>query len=364
MSHNSTARQPGKYIQPPLMMPVSGDNGKDNGTRGHYSPAAFLADDLSTEFTDWSRAWDEQPAQTQWLAEPLVEKGTLVAIWSAPGLGKSLISLEVAARLARDGTHILYCDNENRRTDHVARLKSMGYRPGQLKTLHMLSFSSLPMLDTEAGGRALLTTASNASAALVIIDTISKFAEGEENSNDTFIQMYRRSFVPLKGAGIAVLQLDHPGKDASKGRRGGSEKLGPVDQEWQLVKPCAAERKLVRTKCRQDHGVTEIRLTVRSEPFGHDWSFDRSAGVTGGLDILRRAGVTADDSVRVTAGKVREAGFKMTQAVISDNLRKLKAEGVLRNPRNTRVTPVTGPQSRVLRRYAPYKGVTRNAWTD
>ena len=46
--------------------------------------------------------------------------------------------------------------------------------------------------------------------------------------------MYRNTLAPLKQRGIAVLRLDHQGKDGSSGQRGSSAKDGDVDTIWRL----------------------------------------------------------------------------------------------------------------------------------
>jgi hypothetical protein len=56
----------------------------------------------------------------------------------------------------------------------------------------------------------------------VVIDTVSRAIDGEENSNDTW----------LNQLGIAMIRLDHSGKDETKGMRGGSAKSGDVDAVW------------------------------------------------------------------------------------------------------------------------------------
>src|SRR5690348_4563598 len=44
----------------------------------------------------WPEAWQDQPAETAWLHEPLLERGTVNALFGKPGTGKSLLALEVA----------------------------------------------------------------------------------------------------------------------------------------------------------------------------------------------------------------------------------------------------------------------------
>ena len=110
----------------------------------------------------------------------------------------------------------------------------MGYAPGDLSELHVVSFPDMAALDTQRGGQELLACAKEYRADVVVVDTVSRTVEGEENANDTWLRFARYSVTPLKAAGVALLRLDHAGKDDSRGQRGGSAKSGDVDLVWRL----------------------------------------------------------------------------------------------------------------------------------
>jgi hypothetical protein len=101
--------------------------------------------------------------------------------------------------------------------------------------LHLAQLQAWPPLDSTAGGTMLQGEAHRVGASVVIIDTISKLIVGEENSNDTQQALYRHTIVPLKRAGIAVLILDHTGKDTERGARGGSAKTDNIDLAFELL---------------------------------------------------------------------------------------------------------------------------------
>lgn len=200
---------------------------------------------------DWAEAWAASEAE-DWILEPLIAAGRGTALYSAPKLGKSLLMLEVAAAVAigrpvmgmtpSEPRTVLYVDHENDlRADTVRRLRSMGFVPHELDRLRYLSLPVMTSLDTPKGGAELLEVAQREGAALVVIDTVSRTIQGEENSNDTWIQFYRHTGKALKAAGIACVRLDHSGKDETRGQRGASAKSGDVDAVWQLTKPGAEE---------------------------------------------------------------------------------------------------------------------------
>lgn len=192
---------------------------------------------------DWAARWDEETSE-EWIVEPLIAERRLIALYSPPKMGKSLLTLELAAAIAtgRDvlGTtpraqNVLYVDFENDpQQDIIKRLKAMGYHPGDLGRLRYLSFPTLAFLDEEQGSQELLAAAEYYQAKIIVIDTVSRAIGGDENENDTWLRFYRHTGLKLKQAGIACVRLDHTGKDVTKGQRGGSAKGGDVDAVWRL----------------------------------------------------------------------------------------------------------------------------------
>jgi hypothetical protein len=171
---------------------------------------------------DWYKLLDGKPDPVDWLLEPILEAGTINALFSKVGAGKSLLALDWAVQLARAGYTVVYIDEENRLADLADRIRAMGAAAGELGELGGLwfySFASLPPLDGPAGGVHLLDIAEAADAALVVLDTTTRMVHGRENHSDTFLALYRYSLAPLKKRGITVLRLDHPGKDEERGQR-------------------------------------------------------------------------------------------------------------------------------------------------
>lgn len=237
---------------------------------------------LAAEYTpvDWRALWERAPEDIPWLCEPLIAAGRLVAIYSPPKVGKSLVTLEIAAALAagrpvlgnppRDPMNVVYVDLENSGEDIHERLSAMGYTPDDLGNLLYFSFPSLPALDSARGGRHLLALAVAHRADLVVIDTVSRTIQGSENDADTFHALYRHALAPLKGRGVAVLRLDHSGKDPEQGQRGSSAKASDVDAVWMLVKRSETSLYLRRQESRSPHGADLVQLVRRTHPLRHE----------------------------------------------------------------------------------------------
>ncbi|KLO29575.1 hypothetical protein ABH37_13250 [Mycobacterium haemophilum] len=193
---------------------------------------------------DWQRLFDGTPDDIDWLVPDLIAKGQSYSLVSPAKAGKSLLMLDVAAAMAcgksalghppQRPVRVLYVDYENSRDDLVERLRDMAYGPEELAQLKYLSFPSLPALDSPAGGAEIVALAEYHDAALVVIDTIARVVAGEENSADTYRNLYRFTLQPLKAQRRAVVRLDHRGKGPNAGARGSSAKNDDVDVVWQL----------------------------------------------------------------------------------------------------------------------------------
>lgn len=101
-------------------------------------------------------------------------------------------------------------------------------------------------------------------AELVTFDTISRLLVGEENSNDTIRALEAHTGRRLKRRGIAVVRLDHFGKDDTKAARGGSAKGDDVDLVW-LMRPGASPNSFRLTVDKQRQSWVPKTLTIIRE---------------------------------------------------------------------------------------------------
>jgi len=193
---------------------------------------------------DWLEAWHEAPAEEEWIAWPLLPAGRTISLYGEAKSGKSLLALELVGCLATGRQflgrpvarrRVLYVDCENSvHRDVIPRLSAMGFEPDDLDNLVYLTYPEIPKLDTEAGGRAVMSNLDYHDCAVLVIDTVSMNISGEENSNDTWIRFQEHTGLALKRSDITVLRIDHAGKGSAGGPRGGSAKGGSVDAEWRV----------------------------------------------------------------------------------------------------------------------------------
>jgi hypothetical protein len=246
---------------------------------------AWVAENLPV--LDWHEVWANQ-TEEEWIVEPLLARRRLVALYSAPKVGKSLLMLEIAAAIASgcevlgskppEPIRTLYVDFENDpRGDVRERLQDMGYAPDQLANLCYLSFPNLGKLDTERGAKELLAAVAHYRCEVVVVDTVSRSVEGDENENDTWLSFYRHTGLKLKQAKVALIRLDHSGKDEKRGQRGGSAKSGDVDAVWRLSRQGGEDSDTFDLVCEaQRFPIQRKKLTIRREvdPLRHEVSSD------------------------------------------------------------------------------------------
>ena len=303
-------------------------------------PEPGTADDanpLGPYLIDWHEFWDAELDEQEWLLEPLFALRRSHALYAGAKTGKSYLVLAACAALATgrpfllkpkgEPISVLYVDMEMTLEDLRDRLAEFGYGPDDdLSNLHYALLPSLPPLDTEAGGQALLAAALAVGAKFVIIDTTSRVIQGDENDADTMRAFYRHTGLLLKQHGIGWKRLDHSGKDASKGQRGSSAKNDDVDVVIRLERTEKGQR-ITATHRRMSWfpEVTEILVsdsdgtmtfTLPVSATGAGWP----AGTKDIATDLDELGLPLDVSARKASDALRGAGrgrgYKKVQAAV------------------------------------------------
>lgn len=313
---------------------------------GGEAVAAQVDDqDVTDELADlvapieWASFWASEPAGQEWVVENIVPAGRQVAMYAVAKAGKSLLALDAAAALASGRPclglepvppmSIIYIDQEMTGDDLRERLEDMGYGPEiDLSRLIYFQLVDLPALDTELGGRVLEAIVKRHGAQLVVIDTMARVVEGDENQADTYRAFYRHTGRRLKALRVALWRLDHGGKDPERGQRGSSEKAGDVDVVFRLH-PIDGGILLRRTHTRVPWVPAEVRLEQRTEPLlAHLLAPDVVPPSV--LDVIRRLdelGIPADASANTAHKALRDAGCgrRKTDVLSACKVRKARA---------------------------------------
>jgi hypothetical protein len=194
-------------------------------------------------FLDWQAFANRDTTVHRWLVENFWPWGRAMALWASAKEGKSELALWCAAKLAL-GEHpwtgqpiepvdIAYFDFEMTEDDLEERLSDFGFDPLRLEHLHYAILPTLPPLDSNLGGEALLQWVTSVDAKAVVIDTFARSVIGPEDKSDTVGAFARCTGNRLKALGIGYLRTDHAGHDTSKNHaRGSSAKRDDVDVAW------------------------------------------------------------------------------------------------------------------------------------
>lgn len=294
---------------------------------------------------DWKRAFERLPEDVDWLVPDVLAQGLLYSVVSLAKKGKSLLFQDISAALAagrpplghpaRKPIHVLYVDHENGRDDLTERYGDMGYGHSDLANLHYLSFPTMPPLDRADGGQDLAAVADYYDAKLVIIDTVSRVVAGEENSADTYRNLYRHSLQPLKAARRTVVRLDHLGKDGNAGARGSSAKNDDVDVVWHLSQsPGPNGEAYVSLKLDRQRGnahpdmvriLREINPRLHHEAKAAPLTLTEQQGIANCIDAMNRIGLPPDTGARKARTALRDGGYKVRNEVVAAAVKQRKA---------------------------------------
>ncbi len=232
----------------------------------------------ATPFLEWGPVAGASGQPDDCLAG-LVRPGDSTSIVGPSKIGKSLLVLDAVAskaagrpflgRQSAAGT-VLYWDCENRPQVIKERLSSMGFCHTELRDLRYVSLPKQPRLDTAEGAAEAMQLVERTGAELFVIDTTQRVLGGEEESSTGIRNMYRYFLAPLRRQGVAVLRIDHFGKDAARGVRGSSAKVDDVDESYEFTQSKGGLLQLRRTHSRYAPERTRVLLRRSDNPLRHE----------------------------------------------------------------------------------------------
>ncbi|MGR4847900.1 AAA family ATPase [Streptomyces sp. LARHCF252] len=244
-----------------------------------------LGDRLNACVVDWESLFTEDFNNLQYLTGGFAIQGNYISIIGDGKVGKSVFCHDWAWRIAtgqpflgdkeeHEPLPVLYLDKENARPTLLDHFRSYGADPSNFGQLTLMSFPPVGGLDTQEGGKVFVELVKQTGAKVVFLDTISRFIEGDENENNTWLRVYRYAIVPLKEHDdqITIVRIDHFGKDKTKGGRGGSAKEQDVDNVYELKKANAGTFELSRTHTRTGLGPDSLGFYRRGRVLDTMWA--------------------------------------------------------------------------------------------
>jgi KaiC/GvpD/RAD55 family RecA-like ATPase len=259
-------------------------------------------------YIDWPEFWAHDHAEQEWLYEPILAPGRSHVIYAKRKAGKSLFALWIACELAkRSDVIVIYLDYEQSEDDLYERLVEFGYdEDTDLSRLRYALLPELGPLDEPGAGPAALHALVDAEIVahpdahiVVIIDTLGRAVTGSENDNDTYRAYWTHTGIGLKRRGVTTLRLDHEGKDATRGQRGGSSKGDDPDVIWRLTPGDQGGRILTRDAARMVWVPEKVGVVRLDDPFRYGLGLAPTpAGTKDLADELDRLGVPSTATVR------------------------------------------------------------------
>ena len=311
---------------------------------------------------DFAQLWNQDRKGEDYLVSHILPSGGReIAVFAPGGTGKTEFALagivfplvtgrSVLGEPPKPPIDVTYVDNEMTPDDTKDQLIASGHSPNDdLSRLHYYQHQSFEPLDTAAGGAQLLEVVKQDGSQLVVLDTLIRFLQGDENSSTTIKDFDRYTGSQLKKLGIGLIRLDHAGMDPAKGQRGTSAKNDDVDIVWELKR--AGKGRVVLT-CRKSR-VSYIQLgstltLVRTEdPVGYRLPLIPYQADTEELaKILDDLKVSVDASSSVAMTALSKAGKGRRKTLVLDALRfrRNHQNAGSQNP-GTAPKPTTGTDS-------------------
>ncbi|WP_239649623.1 AAA family ATPase [Methylocucumis oryzae] len=227
------------------------------------------------------------PIKINWLLESIIEQGSLNLLFGEPGAGKSLFALDWAFCMAAG---MDWNDYRTKKTDVVIiagegfagmarRLKALEVKYQQTVP-EWLFISKRPADFMDAQNINWLADTIKATcpnAGLVIIDTLHRNMNGDENSSQDIGRFINNVDLYLKPLGAAALIVHHSGHGQKDRSRGSSSIRAAMDGEFSATKDGGA---IVLT-CHKAKDFEAFKpLQFNLKPIDLDWCDDDGEPLT------------------------------------------------------------------------------------
>ncbi len=212
-------------------------------------PEEVKGDDFSEYFKHLYRGEEiKHLPPTEWILRGRLVKRGLTALYSAPGVGKSFVALDMglAACLGESwwrenfpaNCRVLYIAAE-RYSEVRDRLEAACKKRSIAIPDNFYLYARPQALQTIEHGEVLKALAAEVKPDIIIFDTFAKMTlgkkENESNESGPIVELFGQ-IVAAAGLQCGGLIIHHAGKDETKGLRGSTALLGALDGVWKLNK--------------------------------------------------------------------------------------------------------------------------------
>ncbi|MEQ1639160.1 MAG: AAA family ATPase [Methylococcales bacterium] len=232
----------------------------------------------------------DKPIQIEWLVKNILEQGSLNLLFGEPATGKSLFALDWAfCMVAGMEWHGL----RTKQTDVVIvageglagmqrRLKALEEKYG-IKSPKNLFISKKPAQLLDKSSAEAVATSIKAlcpNPGLVIIDTLHRNMDGDENSSQDIGKFIYNLDTYMKPLGAAVLVVHHSGHNDKRRSRGSSSIRAAMDGEFSTNKSTVDIITLACHKAKDFEALNPLSFEIKQTELGLDWLDDEGKPLT------------------------------------------------------------------------------------
>lgn len=220
-------------------------------------------------------------ANQQWLIDQVMPADAFGVLYGPSGSYKSFIAMDMSASIASsmnwhghdvDETgHVLYIGAEGAAGLH---LRKKAWEIRNHKKLTNLAILSSAVTINSGDIRNLvdlcgdLVEEINESIKLIVIDTLARSFEGEENSATDMGEFVKACDYLRETTGASILVIHHSGKDAEKGARGSSALRAACDFEYKVTSPGKKLSKISCTKAKDSDPFEDLSFKLNVVEIG------------------------------------------------------------------------------------------------
>ncbi|NRH33222.1 AAA family ATPase [Rhodococcus sp. MS13] len=277
----------------------------------------------------------DPPEPLVWLEEGIIARGSYVGLTAAAKAGKSILTYWMAGHWAMgrsaidpmitfEPPTILYLDFENGDRWMHSTLTKMGFASKDISEhLKILSYPDFHPLNTREGAQELHALIEGINPDVIVIDTISRTVDGDENDSKPWSDLYRLTIMPIRKAypDATIIRLDHTGKDPKQGARGSSQKMSDIDTHWVLTAEAGNRNNLTLDleRSRLGEHAESVQLRRVDSPLRHELN----AGKSG-------TGAIAWGPIHAVSSEVEAVNIALDELDAPDDISNAKAKALLK----------------------------------
>lgn len=261
----------------------------------------------------------------EWVVRPFFERGTLASVYGPGKVGKSTMLADIVAHVALGRSWagqpvsagpVLWIDLEQGRRRLARTFGTMA--PEATARVHVFSGFGTP-----PGLAALKLSVETISPALVVIDSLAKFCQVEDENDNSAWQAALRPLEALaRESSAAFVVIDHDRKgEGEHGRamRGASSKLAAFDAAIHLQRGTTATSRVLKMVSRE---VGDFTFTVERTADGY-----RTTSGPGCVVLAMLASMEGAATSKLVHDRLLASGYNATEKTVRNRLHTAVAEG-------------------------------------